>query len=730
MAVNPTTVAGDTALGAGIGTALGPGYGTAIGAAGGAIYGLASGLFGGGTATVAPSNPANFQLGQGNGSDYTNQIAAALANRGNSADATAAGMQAQGNAALSAAGAAQSTAAPQIAQDAADRQRQLAALGGTNAQAGQLAQLGANGMPMGLAAAQLAQGEDANMNQALALAHSGRTLGGGAANMQQAAFQNAQSNQVTNQQAATANIAEQQQNQQFKLNALGASGSLYGQAGTQAAGVNQTDLGVQQTNAGLQQTQGGINNQTTSTLGNIGLGLNSGALGQNQLGQGYQGQGIGVLNSQLTANENLGGANVGTGEFNAGQATAANTAGQATLAAGAQAIAQGLRQPAGAGATPTGNAAGASGQSSGPPPAPDFGTGTSVTPGGPTPSDRDVKTGITPANIAMALKPGGGAAPSPFLPGASALVGGARGYIMPGAPGSPGNGAPTAHYNDPNAMPSGAPTHLAPTLPPGMANSLAALGGGQPGAPGSSSSYGPASPVLPPGATGGDPYLAAIAGANNKYLPSGYWDPTVVMPPPNTVVGTISGGANPALDPTTVLQPAAPSAAGTNTPSLDAARLKQVSTAHASDVHSKTRIQQLESQLAALQPQQPDTASLDAAYRSQGGTPVAPPSVDLRPAQGYSYEYKDPAAHGQGRFFGPMAQDLEQTPAGASTVKQAPDGTKMVDTSRLALVNTSAISEQQRKLEALQRQLAALSPQADTLARGYPTQYPTTQAPY
>lgn len=76
-------------------------------------------------------------------------------------------------------------------------------------------------------------------------------------------------------------------------------------------------------------------------------------------------------------------------------------------------------------------------------------------------------------------------------------------------------------------------------------------------------------------------------------------------------------------------------------------------------------------------------------------------ALDLRGAPGFSYEYRDPNAPGAapGRHFGPMAQDLERTgPAGASTVIEGPDGRKQVDTGRLALVNTAAISDLQRRL--------------------------------
>lgn len=74
-------------------------------------------------------------------------------------------------------------------------------------------------------------------------------------------------------------------------------------------------------------------------------------------------------------------------------------------------------------------------------------------------------------------------------------------------------------------------------------------------------------------------------------------------------------------------------------------------------------------------------------------------------APGYSYDYKDPDAMGatHGRQFGVMAQDLEKTPAGRSVVREGPQGQKMVDTSRLTMVNTAAmnaLSDRLAKLEA------------------------------
>lgn len=77
-----------------------------------------------------------------------------------------------------------------------------------------------------------------------------------------------------------------------------------------------------------------------------------------------------------------------------------------------------------------------------------------------------------------------------------------------------------------------------------------------------------------------------------------------------------------------------------------------------------------------------------------------PPALN---APGYGYEYKDPSAPGAapGEHYGPMAQDLEKTPAGASTVIEGKDGKKAIDTGRLALVNASETAKQRKELDEL-----------------------------
>lgn len=76
---------------------------------------------------------------------------------------------------------------------------------------------------------------------------------------------------------------------------------------------------------------------------------------------------------------------------------------------------------------------------------------------------------------------------------------------------------------------------------------------------------------------------------------------------------------------------------------------------------------------------------------------------DLRQAQGYAYDYKEPNAPGAapGRQVGPMAQNLPP-----SVVQAGPDGKLKVDPTRLTLVNTAAVSELQRRTDELEALLA------------------------
>ncbi len=91
-------------------------------------------------------------------------------------------------------------------------------------------------------------------------------------------------------------------------------------------------------------------------------------------------------------------------------------------------------------------------------------------------------------------------------------------------------------------------------------------------------------------------------------------------------------------------------------------------------------------------------ASLVSRVDALGGGP------DLRQAGGYAYDYVDPK-YGRDGQVGPMAQELEQTDA-RGAVSTGPDGMKSVDPNRLTMTNTSAIAEQQRRLDRLEAMAA------------------------
>jgi hypothetical protein len=93
-----------------------------------------------------------------------------------------------------------------------------------------------------------------------------------------------------------------------------------------------------------------------------------------------------------------------------------------------------------------------------------------------------------------------------------------------------------------------------------------------------------------------------------------------------------------------------------------------------------------------------------------GGQPASSPATVNAPTFGdgypdapaYSYKYKNPQTPGArpGINYGPMAQDLEKTPAGASVVGKK-NGRKYVDTGRLSMITASEVAKQRREIDAL-----------------------------
>ena len=102
----------------------------------------------------------------------------------------------------------------------------------------------------------------------------------------------------------------------------------------------------------------------------------------------------------------------------------------------------------------------------------------------------------------------------------------------------------------------------------------------------------------------------------------------------------------------------------------------------------------------------PSRSMLNQAAQAQIERSDATDAVEAAP--GYSYDYIEPDKYGYGRKFGPMAQDLASTPAGASTVVPMPNGKLGVDTGRLALVNTAALHTHQQELKKLRSDIDAM----------------------
>jgi predicted GNAT family acetyltransferase len=87
---------------------------------------------------------------------------------------------------------------------------------------------------------------------------------------------------------------------------------------------------------------------------------------------------------------------------------------------------------------------------------------------------------------------------------------------------------------------------------------------------------------------------------------------------------------------------------------------------------------------------------------------IEPAEVDLRPAQGYDYEYIEPDRHGQGQYSGPMAQDLLKSRGVDGSVVRQRDGKLGVDTNRLSLSTASGLGQEQRRVDDLEARFAEL----------------------
>jgi len=77
------------------------------------------------------------------------------------------------------------------------------------------------------------------------------------------------------------------------------------------------------------------------------------------------------------------------------------------------------------------------------------------------------------------------------------------------------------------------------------------------------------------------------------------------------------------------------------------------------------------------------------------------PSEFLDSLTAKQFSYKKPK-HGQGKFAGPMAQDLEKTEIGANMVSEDEEGTKVVDTGRAAMTSLASLADIHKRIKKLE----------------------------
>lgn len=169
--------------------------------------------------------------------------------------------------------------------------------GQTNAM-GQLNQFANQGEGPSAAQAQLNLATDANMQNSLALARSGRGMGQNAAALRQAIGQNAVTGQQAANQSAMLRAQESQAYQTQRLNALSGLGNLAGQA-------RQGDVQAGSYLSGTAQAGQNAANQQALGYGQLGLGYGQQALGAGQLGLGAGQLGLGAGQLGLGAQQGL-----------------------------------------------------------------------------------------------------------------------------------------------------------------------------------------------------------------------------------------------------------------------------------------------------------------------------------------------------------------------------------------------------------------------------------------
>lgn len=116
------------------------------------------------------------------------------------------------------------------------------------------------------------------------------------------------------------------------------------------------------------------------------------------------------------------------------------------------------------------------------------------------------------------------------------------------------------------------------------------------------------------------------------------------------------------------------------------------------------RSERLRTSLPGLRPTATSTVSDRRQKEVDATTPV---DRFLDALTAYTFRYKHPERHGDGRRLGIMAQDLERTELGEGLVRETPEG-KVVDGAGLASAAMASAIELHRKQRALERQIETL----------------------
>lgn len=543
---------------------------------------------------------------------------------------------------------------------------------------GQLMNFAQQGPGPSAAQAQLQQATNANQQSALALARSGRGMGGSDAAMRGAIAQNAVTQQNAAGQTAELRANENTAFQSQRLQALGQAGGVAGQVVSGDQGTASSGLaGAQyQTNTALGGTQ---LNDTTA--------LNYGNQQQAALGAGL-GANVGAQTQDLNLNASaLAGRESEYSFMNANNATQQGIASTTN-------IADANRQAAYTGAALSAIGTGASlvsderaktdiqplGSSTVQPLASQATGGAPALPSGPSRSDEDAaKSSAMGGAVGGAAGSAiGGAVGTAIAPGAGTVVGGVLGHLGGALLGK-------AISSDVRAKTDVVP--LSKVFGGALTNAGAALQG-RPASANQYSAWGPPQD---------DPEMVRNPNNPSQYI---------------SAYAPISAASNQAHGPTQ-----RPSSASMEARYGLSGPPRQLDTSDPFE------------QLQKLSPSTP-VATSSAAVDKYASAPA--PKADkvaqrfarddshpilsqgdalladtARATPGSIYQYKDPT-DGAGTYVGPMAQDLAANPLTRSTVVEQPDGKLGVDTGRLTTVNTATNHAQQNQIDALDAKMKEL----------------------